>query len=76
MSKTFKDVCNDVARELPEGWLITIGIDGNCGGYFIELTDDCGDEHEFPSNHESMEYEVYEALQYAIKYVKENECPT
>jgi hypothetical protein len=58
---TFKDACNLVARHLPAGWSIEIQLEKDGGG--ITLTDSSGEEAEFPSNYESVEEELSDALE-------------
>ena len=62
----FGEVANKVAIELPDGWNLVIDIDGNCGGYDVQLWDDNGDEVcDFSSNHDSMEQTIFDAIEHA-----------
>lgn len=64
------DLINLVARDLPEGYTLTIEIERNSG--VVALDDPFGDELDFPSNRETVESEILDALQYAIEHDKEH----
>ena len=61
---SFLEATNQVCRDLPDGWQISIELERNAGS--ITLTDPGGDEVDFPSNHDVFEQTLRDALEYAI----------
>lgn len=68
--KSFFEVTEQVARDLPEGYEIIIRIEKNAGVVILE--DPFGDEIDFQSNRECMQDEVQDALECAIEHDKEH----
>lgn len=62
-----KEITNKICYELPEDWSITLELERDSG--WVELINPYGDKEDFPSNLESME----EALQDALEYAKLHE---
>lgn len=69
-AKTFFEVADQVARDLPEGYEIIIRIERDSG--VVVLEDPFGDELSFPTNHERLQDEVLDALEFAIEHDKEH----
>lgn len=60
-----QDMCDRVCRDLPDGWLITIDLMRDSGD--VTLWDPNGDKCEFPSNRETIEQQLIDALEAAIE---------
>lgn len=69
-AKNFLEVADRIARDLPEGYEIIIRIERDSG--VVVLEDPLGDELSFPTNHECLQDEVLDALEFAIEHDKEH----
>jgi hypothetical protein len=60
---TFNEVCSYAARELPETWLLEMHLEKAAG--WLTLYDEDGQVRSFPTNFESMEETVLDAVGFA-----------
>lgn len=58
------ETLNRLARDLPEGYTILIGVEKEAG--WVTLTGPDGNEIEFPSNMETMVEQIDDAYQHVI----------
>lgn len=61
---TISQAVNKICEHLPEGWRITISLESDAGD--VELTDQDGDDVDFPSNRETFAGTLRDALEYAM----------
>ena len=66
--KTLQQIANQVCGELPEGWQISITLELDSGA--VDLWDEEGEREEFPTNYESLEQQVQDALEHAVEVAK------
>lgn len=59
------DAVEYAAEFLPEGWEIEIKIERDSG--VVNLYDEWGDDHDYPSSFECLADEVRDAAEYAIE---------
>ena len=57
---SFEDVCEQICRRLPEGWLIRIGIDSGWAG--VTLVDPDDEEHDMGECGEMLTEQLRTAL--------------
>lgn len=57
---SFEDVCEQICRRLPEGWLIRIGIDSGWAG--VTLVDPDDEEHDMGECGEMLTEQLKNAL--------------
>ena len=61
---TLDGLVEEAARKLPPGWIICLAVEKHAG--WILLTKYDSDPIRFPSNHESIQEEFADALEYAL----------
>lgn len=52
-------------KDLPDGWQIDIGMES--GSAWVNLYNPDGDQVEFPTNRETIDEELNDAIEFAIK---------
>lgn len=67
-NKSFFEVTESVARDIPYGYELVIKIELHSGSVVLLGPD--GEELDYPSNMESMQDEVLDALEFAIEHHK------
>lgn len=63
--KTLRQIANEVCGALPEGWQISIALERDSGD--VDLWDEEGEREEFPTNYESLEQQIQDALEHAVE---------
>lgn len=69
MSDATLNAINRAAKDLPWDWHIEVHVE--LGSGWVELYDYKYERREFPSNRESLRDEINDAIDFAIKYSKE-----
>ncbi len=67
---TFNDLCNRVAKELPDGWRLNIELEQGAGT--VELYDRHGGKFDFDSFGEGIE-SISQAVLEALAFAKQEE---
>ena len=65
----FNDLCNTVARHLPQGWEITLALESGYGG--LKLVDPDGDDPELSL--EGNDYSLEEQVQICVDFARVTE---
>lgn len=64
MPEYFQDLVNEVCAKLPDDWQIVIGLERDAGT--VDLFDPDGERVEFPTNYETLQDQVEDALEHAL----------
>jgi hypothetical protein len=67
-SESFDDLCNRVARDIPEGWTIRINLERHAG--WVQLKNAFGESVEFPTNDERMSETVNDAMEHVTELTR------
>lgn len=62
------DAIENAAKNLPEGFRIELVIEKNSGS--VSLLDPDGNDHDFPSNRETISDEITDAVDHAVEMAK------